>query len=264
MMHAPLVESHHPSMLRPAHGVLGTVSKNMDPVPVPTSMDDLVQLLHKEMGAHGLGSAEVDAERIQTLMANYVSNEDDWKKYALFDKGRYTRNLVDDGNGMFNLMILAWPENVGSAIHDHSNSHCIMKILDGELKETLYDWPDKVVQDSDNADSGVGSDPSDCEEENKKVKPMKVRQETKLERDACAYMHDKLGLHAVSNPLSTKGSVSLHLYTPPFETCKTFNARSSKARSSGKCVFYSSRGERLESCPSATYLKCSLTENPSS
>ncbi|KAI8605379.1 cysteine dioxygenase [Dissophora ornata] len=221
-------------------------NKDPVPVPVPASLDELVKLLHAELGSKGLDCEGVDVDRVKALMSNYVSNEDDWKKYALFDKNRYTRNLVDDGNGKFNLMILAWPENVGSAIHDHSGAHCIMKILDGELKETLYDWPEKVINESDHPDSG-------------RVSPMNVKKETILGRDACAYMSDQLGLHRVSNPLKTTGSLSLHLYTPPYETCKTFNERSSKARSSGKCVFYSARGQKLESCPSAAYLECSLT-----
>lgn len=50
---------------------------------------------------------------------------------------RYTRNLVDEGNGRFNLMVLCWGEGHGSAIHDHANAHCIMKILQGELCEVL-------------------------------------------------------------------------------------------------------------------------------
>lgn len=44
----------------------------------------------------------------------------------LFD--RYTRNLVDTGNGKYNLMIVCWSEGQGSGIHDHPNSHCIMKV----------------------------------------------------------------------------------------------------------------------------------------
>lgn len=28
-----------------------------------------------------------------------------------------------------------------SGVHDHSNSHCFMKIMNGQLKETLYAWP---------------------------------------------------------------------------------------------------------------------------
>ncbi|KAF9131183.1 Cysteine dioxygenase [Mortierella sp. 14UC] len=210
------------------------------PVPVPTSLDELVKLLHTELGSNGLDSEGVDVDRVKTLMTNYVSNEADWANYAHFDRGRYTRNLVDDGNGKFNLMILAWPENVGSAIHDHSGSHCLMKVLSGKLQETLYEWPDKVqVEDDHPLDSGLGSDNSDDETTTSKMlrtSPMVVKKETILLRDQCAYMSDQLGLHRVSNPLSQPGtgSLSLHLYTPPYETCKTFNEKSSVARSSGK------------------------------
>ena len=49
--------------------------------------------------------------------------------------------MIDKGNGKFNLILLCWAESQGSSIHDHSNSHCFVKILDGELKETLYTWP---------------------------------------------------------------------------------------------------------------------------
>lgn len=30
-----------------------------------------------------------------------------------------------------------------SSIHDHTDSHCFMKILQGNLKETLFEWPEK-------------------------------------------------------------------------------------------------------------------------
>ena len=86
-------------------------------IPIPKDLDELVSLLHKELGANGLDSEGVDVERVQKLMANYASNPEDWSKYAMFEKGRYTRNLVDDGNGKFNLMILAWPETVGRYVN---------------------------------------------------------------------------------------------------------------------------------------------------
>ena len=28
-----------------------------------------------------------------------------------------------------------------SCVHDHANSHCFMKILGGNLKETQFEWP---------------------------------------------------------------------------------------------------------------------------
>lgn len=30
-----------------------------------------------------------------------------------------------------------------SSIHDHTDSHCFLKMLQGNLKETLFAWPDK-------------------------------------------------------------------------------------------------------------------------
>lgn len=62
---------------------------------------------------------------------------------------RYTRNLIDEGNGKYNILLLCWAESQGSSIHDHSNSHCFMKCLDGELQETRYEWPAITDDDQD-------------------------------------------------------------------------------------------------------------------
>ena len=44
---------------------------------------------------------------------------------------RYTRNLVSEGNGRFNLILLCWGEGHSSSIHDHAHAHCFMKMLLG-------------------------------------------------------------------------------------------------------------------------------------
>lgn len=33
-----------------------------------------------------------------------------------------------------------------SSIHDHTDSHCFLKLLQGQLKETLFEWPDQKLQ----------------------------------------------------------------------------------------------------------------------
>ena len=70
----------------------------------------------------------------------------------------YTRNLVEIVDGKYELIVLCWNTergryvhtkcndiiciyNFASPIHDHSNSHCFMKILDGTLEEIHYYWP---------------------------------------------------------------------------------------------------------------------------
>uniref|UniRef100_A0A4W3JV07 Cysteine dioxygenase n=1 Tax=Callorhinchus milii TaxID=7868 RepID=A0A4W3JV07_CALMI len=111
----------------------------MDQTPVQTveTLAELVKKLHEIFSAD-----KVNVEEVQNLMGSYKSNPVEWSKYAKLDKYRYTRNLVDEGNGKFNLMILCWGEGHGSSIHDHTDSHCFLKLLQGQLKETLFNWPD--------------------------------------------------------------------------------------------------------------------------
>ncbi|RKO91259.1 RmlC-like cupin domain-containing protein, partial [Blyttiomyces helicus] len=206
----------------------------------PTTLDELVTLLHAELGANGLDPDLVDVDRVQALMASYKSNPKDWDQFALFDRSKpYTRNLVDDGNGKFNLMILCWSENGQSPIHDHAGAHCMMKVLSGQITETQYKWPGEATS---SASPAGGSDKENDSDSDADSHAMKVRTENVHSSDQVAYIHDKIGLHRVSSRGGP--AVSLHLYTPPFETCKTFCESTGQSRGSGKCVFFSRRGER--------------------
>lgn len=56
-------------------------------------------------------------------------------------------------------MIICWGEGHGSAIHDHANSHCFMKMLKGELTEIRYAWPttdsnENIIENNASADIG--------------------------------------------------------------------------------------------------------------
>ncbi|KAI9305474.1 cysteine dioxygenase type I family protein [Cunninghamella echinulata] len=215
------------------------------------SLQDLIQEIHNVLGPDGgLDSEHIDENEIIRLMEKYSSKAKDWQHYAMFDRSRpYTRNLVDDGNGKFNLMILAWSEERYSPIHDHAGSHCIMKILDGNLQETLYDYPNKLIEDHSNTDIDITA--NNTVKNHIEMDPSKnllhVSKNTVLHKNQVAYVHDKIGLHRIANPSKNKGAVSLHLYTPPFKTCKTFEESTGKARSASQCTYYSIRGTRQES-----------------
>lgn len=45
-------------------------------------------------------------------------------------------------------MALCWGEGHGSSVHDHSGSHCFVKVLEGNLQETVFDWPSESDPDS--------------------------------------------------------------------------------------------------------------------
>lgn len=74
-------------------------------------------------------SDEIDVDALKNLMISYKSNRKDWYQYANLSKDHYTRVLLDGGNGKYNLMLLCWPPKISSTIHNHPNSHCIMKVL---------------------------------------------------------------------------------------------------------------------------------------
>jgi hypothetical protein len=70
-------------------------------IPIPQSLLQLVRLIQLELGDNGLMDHDkVDVPRLQAIMQNYKpSLREDWEQFAFFDPYRYTRNLIDDGNG---------------------------------------------------------------------------------------------------------------------------------------------------------------------
>lgn len=182
------------------------------------SWDELIELLLEKFD-----SDSVNIEEVEAILASYKSKPEDWKKYAKFDKFRYTRNLVHEGNGKFNLMLLCWAPGNQSTIHDHANSHCFVKVLDGTLREVRFFWPHEK-QDEDGL--------------------MLEKDRYDAKRNSVSYMSDELGLHRVENTSHSDGAVSLHLYSPPFASCQIFDERTGK-KSVAPMTFWSKYGEKV-------------------
>ncbi|OJD26575.1 cysteine dioxygenase [Blastomyces percursus] len=209
--------------------VNGDSSPDVSPV---DAFHSLVEDINTVLGpSSGLDSDDVDPMDIQKLMEDYTSNETEWERYAFGDAGRaYTRNLVDEGNGKCNLLILVWSPGKGSAIHDHANAHCVMKVLKGSLRETQYSWPEQ--------DKVQKGEPS----------PLTITKDTVYKENQVTYMSDKLGLHKISNPDPDNFAISLHLYTPPnaaqYGFC-LFDEKTGKSRHIKQSMFFSSKGHKL-------------------
>ncbi|ROW05464.1 hypothetical protein VSDG_00015 [Cytospora chrysosperma] len=213
-----------------AVGVLSScpqASINSRPQDKLHQFEDVVLALKEALGpSSGLDSKDVDVNFLMDIMRVYDAEEEGWVPYAMADPSRgYTRNLVDEGNGKSNLLVLVWTPGKGSPIHDHGNAHCVMKILRGDLTETRYEFPN-----SDQA------------------QPMRMISERTYKENEVAYMADELGLHKIQN----KGSdyaMSLHLYTPPNVAksgCHTFNPITGKRSYVPKCGYYSKYKQLLK------------------
>ncbi|XP_048469850.1 cysteine dioxygenase type 1 [Rhincodon typus] len=165
----------------------------------PETLEDLIKQLHEIFSGD-----KINVEEVQTLMESYKSNPADWSKFAKFDKYRY---------------VFVWL--LRSSIHDHANSHCFLKILQGQLKETLYNWPDG----------------------NHKNQELTKKWEKTFLENQCTYINDTIGLHRVENVSHTEGAVSLHLYSPPFNSCHCFDERTGH-KNQVNMTFWSRFGER--------------------
>ncbi|XP_004522611.1 cysteine dioxygenase type 1 isoform X2 [Ceratitis capitata] len=205
--------------------------------PTIETLNDLITALHKEFDTN-----YVNIEMVNHIMLSYKSHPREWKRFAKFDRFKYTRNLVDAGNGKFNLMILCWGEGHGSAIHDHADSHCFMKMLKGDLKETRYEMPCSKAIEMPNVDIGEVNGDSDEEQEFEREQ-LNVVGSTTITVNDVAYINDNLGLHRVENPSHIDTAVSLHLYCPPFNECSVFHKNSGK-RIKCPVTFWSKYGVR--------------------
>ncbi|RMZ92236.1 hypothetical protein DV736_g523, partial [Chaetothyriales sp. CBS 134916] len=189
----------------------------------------LVKSLSLVLGpSSGLDSADVDPNDLIALMSIYTSNEKEWARYALADpKRNYTRNLVDEGNGKSNLIVVVWNPGKGSPIHDHANAHCVMKILKGSLKETQYAMP--------KANGSI-------------QQPPQVTKESTYTENEVTYISDSIGLHKIANGSATEPAVSMHLYTPPHAAHFGFNLydeSTGKRTHIPRAGFYSTHGRAL-------------------
>ncbi|KAF7957455.1 hypothetical protein EAE96_003037 [Botrytis aclada] len=234
-----------PSIALDATGACSTSHSSTKPPSPPDSFHQLVADLSQILGpSSGLTSADVDVQQLRTLMERYISNKDEWQKYAFADLSRgYTRNLVDEGNGKSNLLILVWSPGKGSPLHDHADAHCLMKVLSGTLSETQYTFPSNSTSASESTPSTSSSSTSQPPNT-----PPTIIKTTTYTTNQLTYMSDDLGLHRISNPDPENVAVSLHLYTPPNaarEGCHIFDEKTGRKSHVTQSNFYSVFGEKV-------------------
>ena len=113
---------------------------------------------------------------------NYVSN--DWlelkNNFPLENNKKYYKHIIFKNN-LCELILIKWDKDTISKIHKHPKNGCIMKLLEGSIREERY-----------------------CDKE--------IYQVNNIKENSTSYMHDILGEHRI---IALEESYSLHLYSPP-------------------------------------------------
>lgn len=205
-------------------------------------MDELLnrikELVKFEEGKSIFESKNI-AHELTELINSFELKPADWKTFVHYDKFKYTRNLIcNDKHSRFGLMILAWGPGQKSPIHNHNGSHCIMRVLEGSLLENLYE-----KKSFGSVDCGTESDLSMSQGSLEISEIYEKTRETELLTGQTAYIHDEIGWHRVSNASTTNPAVSLHLYAPPIEHCKTYCEIEGKIRAQSACPYHSINGK---------------------
>jgi cysteine dioxygenase len=143
--------------------------------------------------------------RVAAMLANYADKHQDWRRWALFDKDCYTRNLVHRDE-QFELLLLCWDADQASPIHNHEGQRCWMAVLEGQVSETLF----HLAKDE-------GLSPVPLTAGNSRIcVPGQV-----------AFITDEIALHEIASA-GGKPAVSLHLYAQPFATCQVYDRESGR------------------------------------
>ena len=123
---------------------------------------------------------------IQDMIPVFKKHNLEYLKSIEFDTDEtkcYQRKLLYQ-NDNYEIILIKWKKKSECQIHDHSENGCLLKVLDGEIKEYLYDQELNLIN------------------------------ENKYQKDDINYIDNKIGFHKIKN-LHLENTYSIHLYSPP-------------------------------------------------
>jgi cysteine dioxygenase len=80
---------------------------------------------------------EIPLAELTEALKGLVLEPDDLAKAVGFDRRSYRRTVIH-GRDHYQALVLCWRSGQGSAIHDHLNSSCAVRVVEGRVTETLY------------------------------------------------------------------------------------------------------------------------------
>jgi len=145
------------------------------------SLTNLIEVLKSDRAAMG-------AAKMRAILERLVVPVEAVQAYARFSDKRYARNLVHKTE-QFEIMVMCWNAGQRSSIHDHAGSLGGLKILQGELTESLFDKaPNGMIRSLSSVDYAAG--------------------DTRVEETSL--------IHQISNlQVEDRRAISVHIYVPP-------------------------------------------------
>lgn len=100
-----------------------------------TSFQTAINMLMKVFSP---AQGPLEHKRVTSILDSLNFNVKEWKQYAKYVQGNYKRQLVAR-TPTFAIFLKVWKAGQESLVHDHNGCESWIKVLEGELQETLYE-----------------------------------------------------------------------------------------------------------------------------
>ena len=156
---------------------------------IPGELTDLITYLDSL-------SERANVEQLRRLLTENTSTLESLASFVEFGELTYRRNLIKQ-SAWYELLCICWKSGQRSPIHDHAQSTCGLKIINGVATETVFESTDcgqiKAVSSTDYQVGNV------CSSQD-------------------ADVHQVSNLQGPGNNL-----VTLHIYSPPIRCMDTYS-----------------------------------------
>ncbi|MCE9638252.1 MAG: cysteine dioxygenase family protein [Planctomycetes bacterium] len=175
------------------------------------SVEDLVELLRSAEGA------PITSDRIAGLLQDVEIDEGSLRPFVRYADDHYTRNLIHRDR-WFDVMTLCWKPGQGTPVHTHNGQLGWAKVLRGAIECTEYAW--LGCDRPENQDvAGL-----DCLAGGAQVKLDAHEPAICVPGSPVNRVTRRVTIHSLGVPRDcTEPSVSLHVYSLPFDSCVTFD-----------------------------------------
>ncbi|KAH9519049.1 Cysteine dioxygenase [Bulinus truncatus] len=130
-----------------------------------------------------------DNEDVYPILQATNLSDIEWQKYAFWSENkRYSRNLIHEEKGKFQVFLICWQPRQGNDFHKHLDSRCFFKVLYGNIVEEFF-----VEADSD----------------------LLPKTDKEYETGDICHMGDSKDFHTITNPSEHTRAVTLHVYIKP-------------------------------------------------
>tara|TARA_B100000767_G_C19296530_1_gene341703 strand:+ start:23 stop:514 length:492 start_codon:yes stop_codon:yes gene_type:complete len=131
---------------------------------------------------------------IYKIHNNYINGINNKVVLKTFDNNSYIKHMIYE-NKFLDCYVIFWKPHALSLIHDHSDNGCLLKVLNGSLKEEIY---------------------------NKDENKLNLVEINNLDKNKIGYIDNAIGYHRIINPTNST-ICSIHIYSPPNYKANIFN-----------------------------------------